>query len=178
MKVKILILIMLAVVGTTTSCSAKVPNDRGASKPVVATDTIMQKAVGDSIYNIITRAKSIEMFSLPLASDSIKSEVRIKIPSKEKGIVNFIVTNPKNFLSDTIAYGNFFPQLQLKYTQKKEVVTLKYDFGLRKWGVFDANNVKIGMYDLASDNMLRYACQKFPDNTFLYELLMTREPQK
>jgi len=38
--------------------------------------------------------------------------------------------------------------------------------------------LKVGMYDLASDNMLRFACQKFPDSTFFYELLMTREPQK
>lgn len=178
MRFKIITLILLAVIATTTSCSAKVPNDQKGTKAVVATDTVMQKAVGDSIYCIITRAKNIEVISLPLASDSVKKENKIKLSPKDKGIVNFIVTNPKNFLSDTIVYGRFLPQLQLKYTRKKEAITLKYDFGLRKWGVFDANNVKVGMYDLASDNMLRFACQKFPDSTFFYELLMTREPQK
>lgn len=177
MRIKILLMIMLAVVATTTSCSAKVPNDKGTTKPVVASDTIMQKALGDSIYRVITQAKKVEVVSLPLASDSVKQELKKKITAKELGVVNFIVTNPKNYLSDTTVYGVFLPQLQLTYTLKKEVVTIKYDFGLRKWGVFNASNDKIGMFDLSSDNMLRFACQQFPNNTFFNELLMTREPE-
>ncbi len=176
MRIKILLMIMLAVVATTTSCSAKVPSDKNSAKPVVATDTIMQKALGDSIYRVITQAKKIEVVSLPLATDSIKQEVKKKISPKELGVVNFIVTNPKNYLSNTTVYGVFLPQLKLTYTLKKEVVTIKYDFGLRKWGVFDAANKEIGMFDLYSDNMLRFACQQFPNNTFFNELLMTNEP--
>lgn len=166
---------MLAVIATTTSCSAKVPNDKKALNPVVATDTIMQKAVGDSIYRVITSAKKIEITSLPLATDSVKVEVKKKVSSKELGVLNFIVTNPKNYMSNISVYGVFLPQLQLKYTLKKEVVTLKYDFGLRKWGIFNADNKEVGMFDLESDNMLRFACQQFPDNKFYHELLMTRE---
>lgn len=177
MRIKILLMIMLAVVTTTTSCSAKVPSDKGSTKPVVASDTIMQKALGDSIYRVITQAKKIEVVSLPLASDSVKQELKKKITPKELGVVNFIVTNPKNYLSDTTVYGVFLPQLQLVYSLKKEVVTIKYDFGLRKWGVFNASNKEIGMFDLSSDNMLRFACQQFPDNAFFNELLMTREPE-
>lgn len=178
MRVKIILMIMLAVVTTTTSCSAKEPSDKSSTKTVVATDTIMQNALGDSIYRVITQAKKIEVVSLPLASDSVKQEVKKKISSKELGIVNFIVTNPKNYLSNTTMYGLFLPQLQLVYTFKKEVVTIKYDFGLRKWGVFNASNKEIRMFDLSSDNMLRFACQQFPDNKFYYELLMTREPNE
>lgn len=101
-----------------------------------------------------------------------------KISSKKIDIINFIVTNPKNYLSNVIVYGNFVPQLKVTYTLKKEVVYLKYDFGLRKWGVFNSEDKELGMFDLASDNMLRFACQQFPDNRFFHELLMTREPNE
>lgn len=178
MRMKVLLMLMLAVIATTTSCSAKTPSDKSTVKPVVATDTIMQKAVGDSIYRIITHAKKIEVAVLPQSTDSVKEEVKKKISAKEFGIINFIVTNPKNYLSNVIVYGNFVPQLKVTYTLKKESVNLKYDFGLRKWGVFDTEDKELGMFDLVSDNMLRFACQQFPDNQFFHELLMTREPNK
>lgn len=133
MRIKVLLVLMLAVIATTTSCSAKTPSDKSTTKPVVATDTVMQKAVGDSIYRVITHAKKIEVATLPLASDSIKQEVKKKIASKNFSVVNFIVTNPKNYMTNTTVYGVFMPQFKVVYTLKKEVVTLKYDFGLRKW---------------------------------------------
>lgn len=178
MRIKVLLVLMLAVIATTTSCSAKTPSDKSTTKPVVATDTVMQKAVGDSIYRVITHAKKIEVAALPLASDSIKQEEKKKIASKNFSVVNFIVTNPKNYMTNTTVYGVFMPQLKVVYSLKKEVVTLKYDFGLRKWGVFNSDEKEIAMFDLASDNMLRFACQQFPENKFFHELLMTREPNE
>lgn len=178
MRIRVFFVLMLVVIATTTSCSARVPNDRSTSKSVVATDTIMQNAVGDSIYRIITHAKKIEVTSLPLSSDSVKLELKKKISSNEFSVINFIVTNPKNYLSNTVMYGVFMPQFKVIYTLKKEVVTLKYDFGLRKWGLFDAKDKEIAMFDLVSDNMLRFACKQFPDNIFFNELLMTREPKE
>jgi hypothetical protein len=177
MRIKVLLVLMLAVIATTTNCSAKTPSDKSTVKTIVPTDTIMQKAVGDSIYRIITHTKKIEVAVLSQATDSIKQEVKKKNSAKEFGIINFIATNPKNYISNAIVYGNFIPQLMVTYTLKKEVVNLKYDFGLRKWGVFDAEDKEVIMFDLASDNMLRYVCQQFPDNTFFHELLMTRDPE-
>lgn len=178
MRIKALLVLMLVVIATTTNCSAKTPSDKSTVKPVVATDTIMQKAIGDSIYYIITHAKKNEVSAIPQSSDSTHQEMKKKISSKKIDIINFIVTNPKNYLSNVIVYGNFVPQLKVTYTLKKEVVYLKYDFGLRKWGVFNSEDKELGMFDLASDNMLRFACQQFPDNRFFHELLMTREPNE
>lgn len=175
MKIKTLIVLMLAVIATTTRCTAKTPVAKTISKPVKVTDTIMQKAIGDSLYCMINQAKKIELSLLPQVTDSIKKEVKKKIASKEIGTVHFIVSNPKNYLSNVQVYGKFVPQLKITYTHKKQIVHIKYDFGLRKWGLFDAEDKVLGMFDLASDNMLRFACQKFPENRFFHELLMTRE---
>ena len=175
MRLKVIHVLMLAVIATTTNCSAKVPSDKSTSKQVVATDTIMQKAVGDSIYRIITNAKKIEITSSPLQSDSLKQTISRKVSSKDLELMKFIATNPKNYLSDTTVYGVFMPQFQATYTQKKTSVILKYDFGLRKWGIFDTEDKQIAMFDLVSDNMLRFACKMFPDNQFFFYLLLTRE---
>lgn len=43
MRLKAILVLMLAVIATTTSCSAKVPSDKSTSQKVVATDTIMHK---------------------------------------------------------------------------------------------------------------------------------------
>lgn len=175
MRLKVIIVLMLAVIATTTSCSAKEPSDKSTSKQVVATDTIMHKAVGDSIYRIIINAKKVEISSLPLQSDSTKLSISKKVSSKDLELMKFIATNPKNYMTNTAVYGVFMPQFKAVYTQKKAKVTLKYDFGLRKWGIFDAEDKQIAMFDLESDNMLRFACKMFPDNQFFHELLLTRE---
>lgn len=175
MRLKVILVLMLAVIVTATSCSAKALSERSTSESVVATDTTMYKAVGDSIYRIITKAKKVEIASLPLQSDSIKHTVSKRVSSKDLELMKFIATNPKNYMTDTTVYGVFMPQFQAVYTQKRAKVILKYDFGLRKWGIFDADDNLVAMFDLVSDNMLRFACKMFPENKFFHELLLTRE---
>lgn len=174
-RLKVILILTLVGIATTTSCSANGPGKKSTAQQIVTTDTIMHKAVGDSIYRIITNAKKVEIASLPLLSDSIKLPIFRKVSSKDLELMKFIATNPKNYLTNTPVYGVFMPQFQATYTQKKDKVTLKYDFGLRKWGIFNAEDQQIAMFDLVSDNMLRFACKMFPDNLFFQELLLTRE---
>ena len=175
MRLQTIFLFILTMIVSASGCSAKAKNNKEQAAGIIAADTVMQKAVGDSVYNIIKKAKKVEITSLPLASDSLKREITKKVSTKELELMKFIATNPKNYWGNTAVYGEFLPQFQAKYVQKKATVILKYDFGLRKWGVFDAEGKKIAMFDLASDNMLRFACKMFPDNKFYHELLLTRE---
>lgn len=174
MRLKILLMLILSFTVMTNSCFSKEPAKKDTAYPIVA-DTIMHKALGDSVYRIITQAKRVEVSSFPLQKDSLKQTVTKKVSSKELELMKFIATNPKNYMSGTIVYGVFTPQFQAVYSHKKWKIILKYDFGLRKWGVFDADGNQIALYDLESDNMLRFACKMFPDNNFFHELLLTRE---
>lgn len=174
MRFKTILALMIVLIATTTICIAKEPSVKSTSQRVVASDTIMQKAVGDSIYRIITNAKKIEIACLSPQFDSLKHTITRKVSSKSVVLMKFIATNPKNYHSNIVVYGEFIPQLQATYTQKKAKVILKYDFGLRKWGIFDSKDKQIAMFDLVSDNMLRFACQIFPDNQFLSDLLLKR----
>lgn len=169
-------MLMLAAIATSASCSAKKNKPENHKSPIIAVmDTTMHNALGDSIYNIINAPKKVEISCLPLQSDSLKKAITKKVSSKELEIMKFIVTNPKNYMTNTTVYGVFMPQFQAVYTHKKAKIILKYDFGLRKWGIFDADDKQIAMFDLASDNMLRFACKMFPDNDFFHKLLLTRE---
>ena len=123
-RLKVISVLTLVVFAITTNCSAKMPSDKSMSQPIVATDTLIHKAVGDSIYRIITNAKKVEIVSLPLQSDSIKQVVAKKVSAKDLELMKFIATNPKNYLTDTPVFGLFIPQFQATYTQKKAKVTL------------------------------------------------------
>lgn len=175
MRLKVIFVLSLVVIAATASCSAKERNEKRKSQPVVAMDTIIQKAIGDSIYHLIEKAKKVEIRSLSLQSDSLSQTLTKKVSSKELELMKFIATNPKNYIADTVTYGVFLPQFEAVYSLKKECITLKYDFGLRKWAIYNHENKQIAKFDLVSDNMLRFACKMFPDNQFYYELLMTRE---
>lgn len=173
MKLKLIIGLILSIIATASSYFAKGLHNKKIVPQIVATDTIMHKVIGDSIYRIITNAKKVEITSLPQQSDSLKQAVSKKVTSKDLELMKFIVTNPKNYLTDTRVYGIFIPQFQAVYIQKKAKVILKYDFGLRKWGIFNAIDKQIAMFDLVSDNILRFACKMFLDNQFFHELLLT-----
>ncbi|MCH5224978.1 MAG: hypothetical protein J1D77_03220 [Muribaculaceae bacterium] len=137
-------------------------------------DTILQNALEDSVCHIILESKKITITQLPFQSDSTIPLSSKKIKQKNLSLIRFIVNNPENYLSNKPVYGEFIPQIEVKYNLKKRIIVLKYDFGLRKWGVFDHEEKCIAMFDLASDDMLRYACQLFPDNTFFSDLLLSR----
>ena len=170
MSLKKIFVVLFSVLVLASGCSAKAPASKNASKHMLAMDTVMKKALGDSICDIIQNAKKIDIVSLPLMGDSVKTVTSKKVNAKSFELVKFIVTNPKNYLADTKVYGVFSPQIKMALTLKKATVNLKYDFGLGKWGVFDAADKEIAMFDLNSDDMLRFACMEFPANKFLWQL--------
>ncbi len=172
MRLKPLLLLFLLAI--TVSCSAKKTSNNSSSNQIMTTDSIIFKAVGDSIYHLLTQPKTVEISSLPLQSDSVKQVITKRIPSNEIPVIKFIVTNPKNFLKNTTVYGVFTPQCQVTLSKKRTKIILKYDFGLRKWGIFNEKDETIAMFDLSSDNMLRFASNIFPENQFFYKQLFVK----
>lgn len=170
MKLKYFYGLMLTTMITMTSCSAKVSNLKGESNYSPAINSQITQTVGDSIFGIIDQAKKITAVSLPVQSDSIQNEVSKKISSKEVNLIRFIISDPDNYKSDQTVYGIFTPQFQVCLSHNKETVTIKYDFGLKKWAIYDANDIQLYQFDLQSNDMLRYAHMLFPENEFYNNL--------
>ena len=79
-------------------------------------------------------------------------------------LVQFIISNPKNYDGDMAVYGQFMPCFKLTFIRKKESCILNFDFGLKKWTVCDSKGKGIKTYNLPSDDMLRLANMLFPEN--------------
>lgn len=133
-----------------------------------AADSLIRQAVGDSVCDILADASNLRISLLPAQGDSVP--VSRKIARKDRRLVSFIIFNPKNFLRDSRVYGIFLPQVELSFRAGRKELTVRYDFGLRKWGIFNSKGECLSMFDLEADNMLRFAALQFPDNLLLSRL--------
>ncbi len=154
-----------------SGCSAYPNNASSSNQSSAKTDSVMRKAVGDSIYSIITEAKKIKAEAIKLGNDSVSNVGEISVNGKDFSLIRFIVTEPKNYISNSIVYGKFRPCFTLTFTKKKESCMLNFDFGLRKWNVCDSKGRVIKTYDLNSDDMLRLADSLFRGNKFFESLI-------
>lgn len=159
-----------------TGCSAH-PSKTNSfkSQSLSKTDSVMRASIGDSIYCIITEAKKIKAEEIKLTNDTTKTDKAniVNVKSGHVSLVQFALSDPKIYCGDLATFGNFMPCFKLTFIKKKEVCTLNFDFGLKKWNICDNAGKSIKMFDLSSDNMLRIANMLFPDNDLYNKLINT-----
>ena len=159
----LMIIELLALLFTTTSCSAKNKKNETDYTPMQRSEVMLRKAVGDSIANIILKAKTIE-----ISTDSCAS---IKLNSDERAVVKYLIADTYNYSSDTKVFGEFIPYLYVKFKHRKKVVVALYDFRLHKWMMKGANEKLLRMYDLKSTDILRFASIALPKDKYLNEFI-------
>lgn len=158
-----------------TSCSAHPSNSRNRDGSSLSKDSVMRKAVGDSIYTILTEAKnvtaSLKLKTMDNRKDSI---VNVKVAKNDKYVLNFVLSAPSNYESNDTVYGKYFPNFSLTFAaSKNRTCVANFDFGLKKWNLCDAKGKEIVRYDLPTADVLRMANQLFPDCKYFCELLNT-----
>lgn len=168
-------MLVLMVCMFATSCSAHPSKYGSRDDSSVSKDSIMRKAVGDSIYSIISNAKKIKAEVLKIEMDSISIQNELFVKSKYSSLVKFVLSNPKIYNVSTSAYGSFMPCFSLTFIKKKESCTAKFDFGLKKWAIFDDKGSCLKKFDLSSDDMLRVADLLFPKNKHFQSLINTEK---
>ena len=150
-----------------TGCSAHPSNASNRFlQQQVQTDSVMRRAVGESIYKVITGAKKIKAEDIIMSGDTTQTTKTTVVDVKGKFIplVQFVLSNPIIYSGNTAVYGQFMPCFKLTFIKKKEICVLNFDFGLRKWNVCDDKGQVIKAFDLSSDDMLRIANMLFPEN--------------
>lgn len=158
-----------------TGCSAYPNNANKSINSSTKADSVMRKAVGDSIYTIVTEAKKIKAEAVRFSNDSTSNVGEININSKDFSLVRFIITEPKNYVGNSIVYGKFRPCFTIVFSKKKESCIINYDFGLKKWNICDGKGRIINTFDLNSDDMLRFANFLFPGNKYFESLTNNEE---
>lgn len=157
----LMIIELLALLFTTTSCSAKNKRDSIDYTPMQRNEVLLREAVGDSVANIVLKANQVE-----ISTDSCAS---IKLNTEEKTIVKYLIADTCNYSSDTKIFGEFIPYLCVKFKYRKKVVVVLYDFRLHKWMMKGTNEKLLRMYDLKSTDILRFASMALPKDKYLNE---------
>lgn len=172
LTIKLAIVVFVASL-IATSCSAHPSPTGNRNESATVKDSIMRKAVGDSIYTILTEAKTVTA-SLKLRTKDNKNDsiVKVKVGKNDKYVLNFILTAPSNYESNDTVYGQYVPNFSLTFcASKNQTCVANFDFGLRKWNICDAKGKEIVKYDLPTIDVLRMASQLFPDCKYFSELL-------
>lgn len=159
----LMIIELVALLFTTTSCSAKNKKSEKDYTPMQRNEVMLRKAVGDSIANIVLKANQIE-----ISTDSCAS---IKLNADERSVVKYLIADTCNYSSDTKVFGEFIPYLCVKFKHRKKVVVALYDFRLHKWMMKGANENLLRMYDLKSTDILRFASIALPKDKYLNEFI-------
>ena len=160
---RLMIIELLVLLFTTTSCSAKSKKNVTDYTPIQRSEIKLRKAVGDSIANIIFKAKTIE-----IGCDSATTK---KLGTDDRAVVRYLVADTCNYTADTEVFGHFHTYLFVKFTAKKKNVTAQYDFRLHKWILVGKENKPLRRFDLLNTEILRFALLAFPENQTLTEIL-------
>lgn len=171
-----LAVVFIAASFTVTSCSASTANRIENNNLVMQKDSVMRKAVGDSIYTILTKAKSVSA-SLKLKAKDNKTDsiVNVKVAKNDKYVLNFILSAPSYYESNDTVFGKYVPNFTLNFKASKgRSCSANFDFGLRKWNICDASGNEIVKFDLPTSDVLRFANQLFPDCEY-FNVLLNRQ---
>lgn len=153
------------------SCSAHPGNQRHRDVSAVNRDSVMRKAVGDSIYTIISEAKKVKAEIIQSGGDSTSLQNGFFVKDRYIPLVKFVLSDPKVYSGSTLAYGSFIPCFSLTFIKKKGICMAKFDFGLKKWAICDDMGNELKTFDLSSDDMLRVADLLFPNNKHFQSLI-------
>lgn len=157
----------------TTSCSARTSINEKSN--FIVKDSVMRKAVGDSIYNIIIDAKKVvAVVKLKTSDNKNDSTINVKVNKMDKYVLNFILTAPSNYESNDTVWGKYFPNFSLNFTASKgRKCSANFDFGLKKWNISDAKGNEIVIFDMPTNDVLRLANKLFPEFEYFNVLLNT-----
>ena len=159
----LMIIELLVLLFTTTSCSAKNKKNETEYTPMQRSEVMLRKAVGDSIANIILKAKTVE-----IGCDSASTK---KLGTNDRAIVRYLVADTCNYAADTEVFGHFHTYLFVKFIERKHAVTAHYDFILHKWMLVGKDDKLLRRFDLVNVDILKYALLAFPENQKLLEIL-------
>ncbi len=162
--------VALSLALSATACSAN-GETQNTEQPHSPCDSIVQKALGDSIFNIIANAKTITAEIIGYTDSTKAKTPEVKLSAEDLKIMKFLLRNPQNVSSNDTVFGRVLPNICFKFQYKKQMCQLFFDFGLRKWQVKDKDDHILKTFDIKSPEFVHLASQLFPSDEYLNELL-------
>ena len=156
------------------SCSSianppELPPNANDSVPLF--DSVVTAAIGDSICDIISTAKTVNAEILGFKDSSFVAVENKQLTKEQIAILDFLLDNPVNVASNDTTFGRFMPNISFRFISKRKEIYVELDFGLRKWKVKDVNGQVLKEFDLKSPEFLRFARTVFPNDEFINLML-------
>lgn len=143
---------------------------------VVQTDSCLVKALGDSISQIVTSAKSIKAYVWKSENHKdIKTNAK-RLNKSQRGILHFILADSCMVKGNAIVYGKFTPCLGFVFKKScSKKVYIDVDLGLGKWSVNDRNGKLIKQFDIEGNDLLRFSAMLYPSDEFIMGIYNNRQ---
>lgn len=111
--------------------------------------------MGDSLLNIFLSADKAIITKRQLVDGKV-TDITGDLDKAALPTLKFLVTSPKNYVTDYAVYGYFTPTVFVKLAKGKKQMTLAFDLNLEKWGVKDANDSLLFRRDIATAEIARF----------------------
>lgn len=125
----------------------------------------------DSITNIVCHPQKIVCkLGSQNPVDTVRNDTVKVLAKKLFPVFDFIFLHPNNFKTNEIVYGNFVPTAIYEIQRnRKQQITLQFDFGLKKWKALDKRGQVLSGGDLNGSNLelLRFTRMLFPNDKSL-----------
>ncbi len=138
----------------------------------------VRSQLNDSVIKILKRPQVITcVLGTANPVDTARIDTARVMPRNLYPVLDFLFWDPSNFVSNDIVFGNFVPSASyIIKGQKSGIVTLEFDFGLKKWRIQDEHSNIILTADMKEEALplLRLTRIIFPKDItlqLLYENL-------
>ena len=155
---------------STIACTA-INEQQQSEQLLTQNDSIVQTAVGDSIFAIIVNAKSITAEIVGYTDSTKEKTPEVKLSADDIKILKFLLMNPQNVSSNDTVFGKVLPNICFTFKSKNKICQLLFDFGLKKWQILDADFNILKTFDLKSSEFVHLASRLFPNDEYLNLLL-------
>lgn len=146
--------------------------NRKCVNPIIEQDTLKFPNIpSDSITNIISHFKRVECeLQGKNPRDTVRVITKKVLSRKYNEVLRYILSDDDNYKTNDILFGLFSSSIKYKIIQShRKYVYAEFDFGLRKWQIFDSNREVLFQGDIKENNLqiLRFSRLIFPDDVTL-----------
>ena len=163
------LLICLTLSLISEGCSAKVPQKK--TNMYESIDSVMRAEIGDSLTSLILDAKNIVAERIKQIGDSVDVIASKRLGSADATVTKFLLASYENYNDACIVFGKISPNLRLKFSKRKSICYVYFDFGMRLLVVKNAENEELKRCVLTNNVFLKFANLLFPNDEFLTFLL-------
>lgn len=174
------LLLILSAIISLTVCHYEVSAKNGADVRdkgfVNNVDSLMRKALGDSVSDIIINSDSVKVTSV--SYDQSVANSTVALDRLISSVIKYSLCQPSMYKTDKKIYTTFEPWIIIDFYDTNAHISVLLDYVMNKWKVVDENETEISTYDMPKGALLLIMHTIFPDNKEIAEKIIEYTKEK